>query len=101
MTKTLDNYYKDAGKDYELEPYDRQSLDEIRKLLRENKYKDAAHLRDHMEMVENLIARLMRIIQDEEKESIANLSLKHDFARVKDLYDQMSRLLDQLESKQG
>jgi hypothetical protein len=101
MSKTFDNYYKDAGKDYEIESYDRQSLDEIRKLLRENKYKDATQLRDHMEMVENLIARLMRIIQDEEKESIVNLSLKRDFSRIKDLYDQMSRHLDMLESRQG
>jgi len=99
MEKTFDVYYKEAGKDYELESYDRQSLDEIRKLLKNGKYKDPVLLRDHMEMVENLIQRLMMIIQDEEKESIANLSLKRDFAKIKDLYEQMSRLLDQLESK--
>jgi hypothetical protein len=101
MHKSFEDYYKDAGKDYEIESFDRQSLDEIRKLLKEGKYKDPQKLRDHMEYVEDLIGKLMRIIQDEEKESIQNLSLKRDFTKIRELYDQMTFLLDQLERKQG
>ena len=97
LNKSIDDYYHDSGKDYELESFDKESLAEIRKLLKEDGYKDPIKLRDHMEYVESLITRLLRIIQDEDKQGLMNMSLKRDFAKVKELYDTMSRLLDRLE----
>lgn len=95
--KTNDQYFRDAQKDYEIESFDKQSLEEIRRLLKEKLYKNAQQLRDHMEYVENLIQRLTGIIQDEDKAGIQNFSLRRDFSRIKELYASMAELLDKLE----
>jgi len=95
--KTNEQYFREANKDYEIEPFDNQSLEEIKRLLKEGKYKDPAQLRDHMEYVEDLIQRLTAIIQDEDKAGIQNFSLRRDYAHIKELYATMSALLDKLE----
>jgi hypothetical protein len=97
FNKTTDEYFKDAGKAYELESFDKDSLSDIRKSLDTGGYKDPVKLRDHMEYVEELIQRLSRTLEDEAKEEIANLSLKHELIKIKELYGEMSRLLDKLE----
>lgn len=95
--KTPDQYFRDANKDYEIEPHDRESLEEIKRMLKAGEYGEAEKLRDHMEYVENLIQRLSQIIADEEKAGIQNFSLKRDFANIKELYLKMSVVLDKLE----
>jgi hypothetical protein len=97
FNKTADEYFKEAGKAYELEQFDRDSIAEIKRLINAKEYKDAKQLRDHMEYVEDLIGRLTRILEDEAKEDIANLSLRHDLMKIKDLYSEMSAILDRLE----
>lgn len=97
FSKSNEQYFREANKDYEIESFDRKSLDEIRRLIREKLYKNPQQLRDHMEFVENLIQRLSQIISDEEKAGIQNFSLKRDFGRIKDLYVNMSAILDELE----
>lgn len=97
FSKTPDQYFKEAGKAYELEQFDRDSIAEIKKLIADRKYNDSQQLRDHMEYVEDLIGRLTRILEDEAKEDIANLSLRHDLLKIKELYSEMSAILDRLE----
>jgi hypothetical protein len=89
--------YIDTEKDYELEQMDKDSIAEIRKLLKEGKYKDPAYLRDHIEYLEDLIQKLTRVFQEERKRGKMNLTLEHDIAKVKELFDQLARLLDNIE----
>ena len=96
FNKTTDEYFKEAGKAYELESFDKDSLRDIRKSIDTGGYKDPVKLKDHMEYVEELIQRLSRILEDEAKEDIVNLNLKHELIKIKELYDEMSRLLDKL-----
>ena len=89
--------YIDTSKDYELEQVDKDSLAEIRKLLKEGKYTDPKYLRDHIEYLEDLIQKLMRTFQEERKTGKLNLTLEHDIAKIKELFDELTRLLDRLE----
>jgi hypothetical protein len=97
FNKTPEQYFKDAGKAYDLEQFDKDSLAEIKEMIAGKKYKDSQQLRDHMEYVEDLIGRLTRILEDEAKEEIANLTLRHDLQKIKELYAAMSAILDRLE----
>jgi hypothetical protein len=91
--------YLDISKDYELEKVDKDSVDEIRKLLKGGRYKDPEYLKEHLEYLENLIQKLWRIYQEEKKTGKMNLSLERDLAKIKELFAQLSTLLDTLESK--
>lgn len=89
--------YIDSAKDYELEQVDKDSLAEIRNLLKEGKYKDPDYLRDHIEYLEDLIQKLTRILQEEKKMGKLNLTLEHDIIKIKELFDELERLLDKME----
>lgn len=90
--------YLDTTKDYELEETDRKSLAEIRRLLKEGKYKEPSYLRDHIEYLEGLLQKLLRTFQEEKKSGKLNLTLEHDISRTKELFGQLQELLDKIES---
>jgi hypothetical protein len=91
--------YIDVSKDYELEKVDRDSVEEIRKLLKGGRYKDPDYLRDHLEYLENLVQKLTRMYQEERKAGKMNLSLERDIAKIRELFNQLSQLLDTIETK--
>jgi hypothetical protein len=84
-------------REYELEFYDRDSIDEVKRMLELGRYTDRDMLRDHMEYVENLLEKLSRISMEEKRAGTMNLSLDRDIQHVRALYAQMSMLLDRLE----
>jgi hypothetical protein len=89
--------YIDTGKDYELEQVDKDSIAEIKKLLKEGKYTDPSYLRDHIEYLEDLLQKLSRTLQEERKIGKMNLTLEHDILKVKELFEELERVLDKME----
>ena len=91
--------YKNKSKrEYELEKHERESCVDIRTRIKSKKYTDSEQVREHLEWLENLVERIGNILNIETKEGISNLSLKRDYSKVKNLYNDLSRVLDGLES---
>lgn len=88
---------KRGRKEYEIPEHDIESCREIRKRIQEGSYKDIEEVRDHLEFLEDLIEKVKNIILVEEREGIVNLSLKRDFTKIRDIYNDLSRVLDKLE----
>lgn len=86
-----------ARREYELKKHDRESCKQIRTRINDSSYKNAQEVREHLELIEDLLERIKGIIQAEEREGIDNLSLKRDFSKIRALYNDLSRLLDSLE----
>lgn len=91
-------YKKKSRREYELEKHERESCVEIRGRIIAGKYTDSEQVREHLEWLENLIERVGNIIKIESKEGISNLSLQRDYSKIKNLYNDLSRVLDRLES---
>jgi hypothetical protein len=88
---------RQARKEYELEKHERDSMQEIRKRIKEDSYTNMEEVRDHLELIEDLIEKVKIIIQSEERDGLVNLSLKRDISKIQQLYNDLSRILDRLE----
>ncbi len=88
---------KKGGKEYELPRHDKESCREIKRRIQEGSYKDIEEVRDHLEFLEDLIEKVKNIILAEESEGIVNLSLKRDFSNIKDIFNELSKVLNGLE----
>jgi hypothetical protein len=91
-------YKKKSKKEYELVKHERESCIEIRKRITAQSYKDPDEIREHLELIEDLLGKIENIINVEVKEGLSNLSLQRDYSKIKNLYNDLSRVLDKLES---
>ena len=91
-------YERKSEKEYELQKHERDSCIDIRKRINEGKYTDADQIREHIEWLENLIEKVSNILKIESNQGVSNLSLQRDFSKVKILYNDLSRVLDKLET---
>lgn len=87
-----------AGREYELEMHELESMKEINLRINKNTYFAASEVRDHLEYLENLLQKVKIIIQSESSAGIVNLSLKRDFNRIQKLYNNLTLVLDRLEA---
>lgn len=67
---------KDVGKEYELEEFDRKSIEDIRKRLRQGKFRSRDDMMASIEFLENLNKKLFQAIKEEDAAGNDNWTLK-------------------------
>jgi hypothetical protein len=85
---------------YELEQYERDSIEDIKRMLKKKKYRDKALVQESLEFIEKLANKMNVAINNEKKENKTTWELEADLADVKKLFDQLNTLLNDFEQKE-
>jgi len=85
---------------YELEKYERDSLEEIKKSLKRGSYKDKQSIQDSLEFLEKLANKMNIAITNEKKDSKTTWELDTDLADMKKMFDQLDGMLQAMETKE-
>ena len=85
---------------FELQKYERDSLEEIRKCLKTGVYKDKDTIQQSLEFIESLANRMNIAINNEKKENKTTWEIESDLNDVKKLFDQLNTLLLNIEQKE-
>ena len=85
---------------YDLEKYERDSLEEIKKYLKLKKYKNKDMIQENLEFIEKLANKMNEAIGNEKKENKTTWELESDLADVKKIFDQLNALLLEIEQKE-
>jgi hypothetical protein len=83
---------------FELQKHERESLEEIRRLIKLNKYKDKNNLMESIEFIEKLANRMTIALTNEKKDGKANWELDSDIVDVKKIFDQLNILYQNIET---
>lgn len=90
--RNLDDIRRSVFEDYELEPFDRESLKEIDRMLRNNEYKEEQTIIEHLEFLEQLYNKL-------ENKQLAEGEIGYtNFTLIKTMKE-VQRMIDILTSK--
>jgi len=85
---------------YELEKYERDSLEEIKKSLKRGSYKDKQSIQDSLEFLEKLANKMNIAITNEKKDSKTTWELDTDLADMNKMFDQLDGMLQAMETKE-
>jgi hypothetical protein len=78
---------------FELENHDRESIDEIKRCIKNKKYKDKDTIKQSLEFIESLSNRMNIAVQNEKKENKTTWELESDLNDLKKVFEQLNALL--------
>lgn len=76
---------------YRLEEYERQSVEEISRLLLKSGYHDPDVIQQHLVYLESLSKKLNLILSTEEREGLLNLELRNVVGEIRNLCLELSK----------
>jgi len=85
---------------YDLEKYERDSLEEIRKSLKKGSYKKKEDIQDSLNFIEKLANKMNIAMNNEKKENKTTWELESDFGDLRKIFEQLNQLLQSLETKE-
>jgi hypothetical protein len=85
---------------YDLEKYERDSLEEIRKSLKKGAYKTKNDVQDSLMFVEKLANKMNIAVVNEKKENKTTWELEADLSDLRKIFEQLEQLLQALETKE-
>lgn len=77
---------------YEMEQYDRSSLDEIKRMIVNEQYDDANVVQEHISFLERLSSRLTVILNEERSNGLPSLDLRKNIEEINNLRNVLSTL---------
>lgn len=80
--------------DYEIPVEDRESIKEIERCIRDDRYKDHRQVRDHLDFLEGIEARCSEALAIERSIGRSNYTLKHDHEKIQELMRRLKEILD-------
>jgi hypothetical protein len=80
---------------YSLEFYDRDSIEEIRRCIKEHFYNNKKTILEHLEYLDHLFLKLQSILQLETSYGVPIAEIKKDLVEINLLKNQLSALLNQ------
>lgn len=83
-----------APTSYELEYYDRQSLQEIRNMIMGGAYHDPNTISEHLLFLEHLVDKLQQFIANEQSAGVSTLMLRNNITEIKSLHEILHSMLD-------
>jgi hypothetical protein len=83
--------------DYELPVEERTSLKDIEKRLRDGVVKEERDIRDYLDFLENVDARIQEALAVERSIGRSNVTLKHDSEKVMSLMRRLKDMLDEVD----
>ena len=91
--RNIDDIKKSVFEDYELEPFDRDSLKEINNMITNNLYNDEKTIAEHLEFLEQLCNKLENKQLAEGEIGYTNYTLIKTIREVKRMMDVLSAKL--------
>jgi hypothetical protein len=85
---------------FELEKYDRESLEEIKRGIKKGKYKTKNDIQDSLDFLEKLANKMNVAINNEKKENKTAWELEADLVDMKKVFEQLDHMLQSIESKE-
>lgn len=85
---------------FEIADHDRKSIEDIKRCIKQRKYKDKDTIKQSLEFIEALSNKMNIAIQNEKKESKATWELEADLNDLKKVFDQLNDLLANIEGKE-
>ena len=79
---------------YELEYYDRQSLQEIKTMISSNSYDDVSTISEPLLFLEHLAEKLQQIIANEQSAGVPAMMLRSNVLEIKNLYGTLQSMLN-------
>jgi len=92
--EVISKQYSNNQQDYELQEHERNSIQEIERMIRENLYSDEKTVSDHIEYLEQIETKLNSIIENERQAGMTNISLKKDYIKITRLCAKLVEMLD-------
>ncbi len=86
---------------FELQKYELDSLEDIKNMIKNKRYKDVPTLRESMDFIEKLADRVNVAITNERKESKTTWELEANLADIKKIFDQLETILATLETSEN
>lgn len=87
------------GEDYDVPEYDWQSLKEIQKLVKGNKYNDISQVKEHLEFLEDAANKINSILSSEQARGIVDLDTSKFSVQVRKTYDDLFEIYDKMIDK--
>jgi hypothetical protein len=85
---------------YDLEKYERDSLEEIRKSLKKGSYKTKNDIQDSLNFLEKLANKINIAVVNERKENKTTWELESDLAELRKIFDQLNQMMQAIETKE-
>jgi hypothetical protein len=85
---------------YELEKFERDSLEEIKKCLKKGTYKTKDAVQESLEFLEKLANKMNMAINNQKKDNKTTWELETDLVDLKKMFDQLDQILQTMESKE-
>jgi len=85
---------------YDLEKYERDSLEEIRKSLKKGMYKKKEDIQDSLNFVEKLANKMNIAMNNEKRENKTTWELESDLSDLRRIFDILNQMLQTIESKE-
>ncbi|MGV8151096.1 MAG: hypothetical protein ACP5NV_05190 [Candidatus Woesearchaeota archaeon] len=85
---------------YELDKYDRDSIEEIKRCIKQKKYTEKDSIKDSLEYIEKLANKMNVAIQNEKKENKTTWELEADLNDLKKVFEQLNTTLNEIEQKE-
>ena len=82
---------------YELENQDRESIEEIKRCIKQKKYKDKDTIMQSLDFIETLSNKMNIAVQNEKKENKTAWELEADLNDLKKVFEQLNNILASLE----
>jgi hypothetical protein len=80
-------------KPYQLHPYQLDTIREIKKCLKLNRYSGTQMIRDHLDVLAGILGRISWAVSNEDQVGYDNISSKNDLEEIKRLYCQLKSML--------
>jgi hypothetical protein len=78
---------------YELEYYDRQSLQEIRNMILQGAYNDLDTISEHLLFLEHLVDKLQQVVANEQSAGVSTSMLRNNMTEIKSLHEILQSML--------
>ena len=85
---------------YELEKHERDSLEEIRKTLKNNSYTKKEDIQDSLDFLEKLANKINVAVTNEKKDNKTTWELETDLADLRRLFDKLNQMIQTIESEE-
>ena len=85
---------------FEIDKSERDSIEDIKNMLKTNKYQDVQSIQDSLDFIEKLSNKINIAVTTEKKESKTTWELEADLAEFKKIFDQLDALMQKMEQKQ-
>ena len=85
---------------YELEKYERDSLEEIKKTVKNEGYTKKEDIQDSLDFLEKLANKINMAVTNEKKDNKTTWELETDLNDLKKLFEKLNQMLQVIESQE-